>query len=172
MPGEQHKELPIEVVLRMLGEYSTKVATGLRRRWQYLVVLILIAMMAFGTGYLGMPSSIGGFSLLYGVLLVAIVLAAWARDRTELQLAVWQLRRIYELASRIEDVGTTIDFVHRFEFELRLSEALFLLNRAEGINSDKKGLFPPNHADRFIRRASGTDPEETLDDPLPADRLR
>lgn len=51
--------------------------------------------------------------------------------RPELELAVWQLRRVYQVASRMEDLGRDMDFARQLEFELRLSEAQFLLNRAE-----------------------------------------
>jgi hypothetical protein len=63
---------------------------------------------------------------------VGLVARFWSRGLiTDVQLAAWRLRQVYELASRMEDMDMALEPVQRLELELRLGEAQFLLNRVE-----------------------------------------
>jgi hypothetical protein len=145
MPAEAHEgEVPVAVVLRMLGEYSEKATKHLRRRWLSLCILWMAGVGAVATIFLSVMAEASGHSsaemgdiqtFLAGsayvfAVMMSIGLFGWLENRSGLELSVWQLRKAYDLASRIEDVGTKIDFAYRVELELRLSEAQFLLNRS------------------------------------------
>jgi len=153
MAGESRgDEMPAEVVLRMLGEYSARVSTGMGMSvgarasssafWGSVVVLVVL--LGAGMYFVVERSPLtDDFAKTFAVVAVVAVAAVTtyvtkklgelveSRRRPELELAVWQLRRIYQVASRMEDLGHQVDFATRFEFDLRLSEAQFLLGRAE-----------------------------------------
>lgn len=132
------------VALRMLGEYSTKVSLGLRGRrvansglvaWLAAAFLLVFAIM--GSSYFLGSTVLSAIAALPSLAVVAISVKILrtisdAQRGHDLELAVWQLRRVYGVASRLEDIGRyRSNFGQHLEFELRLSEAQFLLNQAE-----------------------------------------
>ncbi|MEM9463414.1 MAG: hypothetical protein AAGF11_55240 [Myxococcota bacterium] len=179
------EELPADVILRLLGEYSAKVSSGLRvpikdlrtadnrnqsSRWS-IVIIGCFAIMSLGAvtfisyddvfdnTYTGLFFYAGTIFLIYRFFQLRTLERA-SRRGPELELAIWQLRRVYQVASRMEDLGRDVDFARQLELELRLSEAQFLLNRAE-----KLGITEAT-ADAEIASVLHSRPKRTTDEVL------
>jgi hypothetical protein len=172
MPADsREQDATIGITLRMLGEYSQKVSRGLRQRSTSLLLLwlasigfvvsaLLPALLPVVPDAVEWPISLFGRELSPWIAVVGMTVfgffsgrasITWHRDRPELQLAVRQLRKIYELTSRLEDVADENDVAHRLEVELRLSEAQFLLNRADRANLD--GVQAPAEVAKTLRKS-------------------
>ncbi len=122
--------LPIEMALESLREFNKKVSdaqTSYERTVSLAVFSIIAAVGAFtGFGFRG-----GSAFLIAATGLALFVLDA-LRRRSTLRLASWQLRRVYEITSRLTEAGGVVDFGTQLQMELLLSEAKLLLIRAEG----------------------------------------
>lgn len=144
-------------LIRMLGEYTGKAQRAAQeyRQFSGLIYGILIGFASLAAigfaiarprGYeVSDGNPIDPIATVY-VLLVIIFFAAsllWSTRflsprGSNVQLAVWQLRRVYELASRREDLGIELDSGLRLELELRLSEAAFTLTDLEKFHKPEK----------------------------------
>lgn len=132
-------------LIRLLGEYTTKADTAhqryLLRRGVELAAVLAVYALAFV-----LPIAIlDPAALNYLIVLVpalgfgaVIVQLYYTKLRTPVELAVWQLRRVYELVSRREDLGVVLDSGTRLELELRLSEAAFLLSSLQKFERPEK----------------------------------
>jgi hypothetical protein len=173
MSGGDHEDpAVVERLLRNLSEYSDKLATAQRdlaraRLW-YIPIAALLVVWAQVLGPLTASPFLWEEWIVFGL---ACGIAAWLGhmrvkahfDRKDsVQLAAWRLRRIYELASRVEDVGRGVDPSRRLELDLRLGEAQYLLNHAERLGEPKskearavlrQGAPPPTSAPNAQRAA-------------------
>jgi hypothetical protein len=122
----------VDGLLRTLGEQTDKLTTALRdlgrAHWNG-------GLLVTGTTMGTTAFYVGGHAPVWlppvvGILAGCVWRFAAAPRRIAAQLAAWRLRRVYELASRVEDLGRDLDAHERLELELRLSEAQFLLIRA------------------------------------------
>lgn len=144
---EQRKISDVDLI-RVLGEYTDKVQRA-RERYQRETIWLGGTFLAVFAGATVM--TLAGVLQSTGLAVVAIIAAiiigavvAFASTlapferREHVELAVWQLRRVYELASRREDLGVELDSGTRLELELRLSEAAFLLTDLEKFHKPEK----------------------------------
>ncbi|KIG11994.1 hypothetical protein DB30_02146 [Enhygromyxa salina] len=72
------------------------------------------------------------------VVCVVMMQLYLTKMKVTVELALWQLRRIYELMSRREDLGISLDSGVRLELELRLSEAAFILSNLTRFDHPEK----------------------------------
>lgn len=134
MSGAEHEHaVAVDGLLRTLGHFSDALARVERERrrawWMHLYFLwgSAIAYIAIIEHWHAPRWLLAPLVLVHG----GVAFLGGRGHRIEVQLAAWRLRRVYELASRLEDGGRAIDHHRRLELELRLSEAQFRLNRAQ-----------------------------------------
>ncbi|HLT37885.1 MAG TPA: hypothetical protein VK034_16485 [Enhygromyxa sp.] len=136
-------------LIRVLGEYTAKANSAHRDYVSGLFVLsigtalVVAAGSVFTGGFFFALGDISGTAL---TLILSAILAVGttavvvyiATQKTAVELATWQLRRVYELVSRREDLGVDVDSGTRLEMELRLGEAAFLLTTLERFERPEK----------------------------------
>lgn len=147
---DEQRKISDKDLIRVLAEYTEKAQRAGERYRQYAGLLgtgtlfSVILMVLFTINYLREATSFIGVTGVTVVLvgLLGLVVGAFGRRslafRKSVELAVWQLRRVYELASRREDLGVEIDSGTRLELELRLSEAAFMLTDLEQFHRPEK----------------------------------
>lgn len=148
--GDPSTAVSDEALIRVLGEYTAKAAsahlhyTRLSATFAALFFASLLASLwalRVVTDFGALDYDIADIAIILGPALAILGLTfvlSWSAVTTTLELAVWQLRRIYELVSRREDLGVAMDSGTRMELELRLSEAQFILARTKRFDRPEK----------------------------------
>jgi len=169
----------VDGLLRMLGDQADTLTTALRdlgsTHWNggLLFTGTTMGMTAFSLW----GQAPGWLPAVAGILAGGVWGLAAAPRRTAVQLAAWRLRRVYELASRVEDLGRDLDPHRRLELELRLGEAQFLLIRARRLGEPssklarmvlRQGTEPP--AARLGLEPDARAPHGAADQPVPQSR--
>jgi hypothetical protein len=130
---EAQPTVAVDGLLRTLSDFTATLASVERERqrvrWRH-VFFMWGACIAY-TVILGHWSAPPWLLAPLVALHLGVARLAGAGPRTEVQLAAWRLRRVYELASRLEDGGRALERHRRLELELRLGEAQYLLNRTQ-----------------------------------------
>jgi hypothetical protein len=137
--AEPPRTVAVDGLLRTLRDFTDELAAvereRQRARWRH-----LFFMWGSSIAYIAMFGHWSAPPWLLAPLVALHLAVAWlagSGHRTEVQLAAWRLRRVYELASRLEDGGPALDRERRLELELRLGAAQFRLNRAERLGEPK-----------------------------------
>jgi hypothetical protein len=142
--GDPSTTINDEALIRVLGEYTAKAASAhlhyTKQSATYIAFVYATTLASLGVVLV--VTEFGALNyLFFGPALVVFFLVTflyWPSVTTPLELAVWQLRRIYELVSRREDLGVTMDSGTRLELELRLSEAQFILAQTKRFDRPEK----------------------------------
>jgi hypothetical protein len=162
MPETEKPKLSAELLHQLLGEHVEKAGQTLRRHEQlelrtpiyFGAMAFMIVMALFLTYFLMLDPELPNLVLptlmiIISVLVLVISVVAMAAINSaaqggvlkqDLALTVWQLRRIYELASRYEDTGPEIEPALRMGIVLKLGEAQLLLTQLEKFEA-KDGRF-------------------------------
>lgn len=162
MPENEKPKLSAELLHQLLGEHVEKAGQTLRRREQlqsrrllYYVVTLTMTLTVPVFFYISASASnwvdyqsiyiimwlIPVAGLAVGLYLYLEIVTVQAKIvMQDLALAAWQLRRIYELASRYEDTGPEIEPALRTGIVLKLGEAQLLLAQLEKFEA-KDGRF-------------------------------
>ena len=143
----EERKISDKDLIRVLGEYTEKAQRADRRNRQSLALAAALlsggasvtAAVAFAlSNHYDVPVVVFYFGVAVLVSTMLWSIPASLGHRQSVELAVWQLRRVYELASRREDLGVELDSGTRLELELRLSEAAFLLTDLEKFHKPEK----------------------------------
>lgn len=130
--AEHERAIAVDRLLRPLADFSDKLALAARDLvwWLWGIGVVATALIVEVTSWVREGAPIWLFVVCIFVSGVVARLVSGGRI-TAVQLAAWRLRQVYEIASRLNDMDIAPDPIQRLEFELRLSEAQFLLNRVE-----------------------------------------
>ncbi|MFV8750527.1 hypothetical protein ACNOYE_08235 [Nannocystaceae bacterium ST9] len=142
MPENEKPKLSGELLHQLLGEYVEKAGHALRRYEQgrfkllgslcilgVIVMAVLSVNYILARNYFSFMAFVIGLIALAGGLLVSALRNGNNVVKEDLALSFWQLRRIYELASRYEDTGLDLEPALRTGIVLKLGEAQLLLSQ-------------------------------------------
>lgn len=144
MPEPMPPEGPrVDVLVRLLKENSDELAAILRRYDRYVLksVISLGLLLALPVTYLAWYVTAPTELMIAGDVVELITLVGMAlvspwvvfehsrrkRCRVDFDLAAFHLRMVYELASRMEDVGSSLEFWSSYELNMRLAKSQLLL---------------------------------------------
>ncbi len=130
------------------------------------VFLVLVSASLIASHFAQMPpvteeaqesiaSSVLWISVIVGFMVLLLNYVTLPAKREDVGLATWHLRRVFELASRHEDMGAAMDTATRVELEMKLSSAIFMLQRLRRF--DKPAKY------RHLSRAGTQSPLRTLE---------
>ncbi|NJK33019.1 MAG: hypothetical protein HC927_11740 [Deltaproteobacteria bacterium] len=174
MQESEKPKISAELLHQLLGEYVEKSALALRRHEANLlrIAIGLMVAVAFCAVIVAIPLlELVTFLSLVLVTFVASIfwlgmsIKEYVTVKQDLSLAAWQLRRIYELASRYEDTDPDIEPALRIGVVLKLGEAQLLLRQLRKFEGADERLlamrsFGPN-ALQFQTHDERQSPEQT-----------
>jgi hypothetical protein len=159
---EPKPRLSAELLHQLLGEHVEKAGQTLRRKehldtsavsyilWLVTALLCVLGLSVYIIPVLDLMSvqDLASWAFLFIPLIfvvssisrILISSGPSAMVKQDLALAAWQLRRIYELASRYEDTGPEIEPALRTGMVLKLGEAQLLLTQLAKFEA-KDGRF-------------------------------
>jgi hypothetical protein len=163
----EHAQISDADLIRVLGEYTAKATSAHQNYVRGLQgVSVTTALIGGGLGVmLGVTLSGTAFFTAISLILavgITTVVVYIATEKTAVELATWQLRRIYELVSRREDLGVDVDSGTRLEMELRLGEAAFLLTSLKRFERPEKFRQFQRMGRNSPFREREIEPEDTL----------
>ncbi|WP_146157843.1 hypothetical protein [Enhygromyxa salina] len=130
--------LPKEVVARLLREYTDNARAADQRYQNFLglgaamfVAVCVSVVWLIVQSVSGSPTGVAWMLSAASFFLLMLLAVLGGRMKPGVELSIWQLRRVYQIGSRLVDVGARLNFAQRVELELKLSEAQFLLKKHE-----------------------------------------
>lgn len=148
MPENEKPKLSGELLHQLLGEYVEKAGQALRRheriKFRWWGGLALLSFSILGLSSILVPGPVWSSAIkLVGMATTGIFGGYWLMTnkldldvaKEDLALSFWQLRRIYELASRYEDTGLDLEPALRTGIVLKLGEAQLLLRQLQPFES-------------------------------------